>query len=142
MIALDLLVDDPVPANDAIKREIANGLSPLAASWIRFTRIQTAIISAAAMNVLACLSFLLLTGSSLEFIEMGICITHTATRFSISATQAESVGEGWMKASGNRRVSLSKCFSFIGLRKQANTPGVQSAEAFFRSPVPLPRSQY
>jgi multidrug efflux pump subunit AcrB len=68
IIALGLLVDDPVVANDAIKRELAAGMSPLNAAWLGPTKLARAILYATATNIIAYLPFLLLTGSTGDFL--------------------------------------------------------------------------
>lgn len=62
IIALGLLVDDPVVAGDAIKRELAHGKSRSVAAWLGPTKLSKAILYATITNVAAYLPFLLLTG--------------------------------------------------------------------------------
>ena len=62
IIALGLLVDDPVVAGDAIKRELAQGKSRLVAAWLGPTKLSKAILYATITNIAAYLPFLLLTG--------------------------------------------------------------------------------
>jgi multidrug efflux pump subunit AcrB len=62
IIALGLLVDDPVVAGDAIKRELAHGESRSVAAWLGPTKLSKAILYATITNVAAYLPFLLLTG--------------------------------------------------------------------------------
>src|SRR5262245_57721903 len=62
IIALGLLVDDPVVAGDAIKRELAAGKSRVVAAWLGPTKLSKAILYATITNVAAYLPFLLLTG--------------------------------------------------------------------------------
>jgi multidrug efflux pump subunit AcrB len=62
IIALGLLVDDPVVAGDAIKRDLAEGKSRLVAAWLGPTRLSKAILYATITNIAAYLPFLLLTG--------------------------------------------------------------------------------
>jgi multidrug efflux pump subunit AcrB len=69
IIALGLLVDDPVVANDAIKRELEKGLPRVHAAWIGPTRLARAIVYATATNIIAYLPFLLLTGSTGDFLR-------------------------------------------------------------------------
>ena len=69
IIALGLLVDDPVVANDAIKRGLAEGLPRLHAAWIGPTRLARAILYATLTNIIAYLPFLLLTGRSGDFLR-------------------------------------------------------------------------
>ncbi len=62
IIALGLLVDDPVVAGDAIKRELARGKRRSIAAWLGPTKLSKAILYATITNVAAYLPFLLLTG--------------------------------------------------------------------------------
>ncbi|HYO91733.1 MAG TPA: efflux RND transporter permease subunit, partial [Pyrinomonadaceae bacterium] len=68
IIALGLLVDDPVVAGDAIKRDLAAGHKPLIAAWLGPTKLATAILYATITNIVAYLPFLMLTGTTGEFI--------------------------------------------------------------------------
>lgn len=68
IIALGLLVDDPVVAGDAIKRDLALGHPPIVASWLGPTKLATAILYATITNIVAYLPFLILKGSTGEFI--------------------------------------------------------------------------
>ena len=68
IIALGLLVDDPVVANDAIKSDLAIGHPPLIASWLGPTKLSRAIMFATATNVVAYVPYLLLTGTTGEFL--------------------------------------------------------------------------
>ncbi|HJU92077.1 MAG TPA: efflux RND transporter permease subunit [Pyrinomonadaceae bacterium] len=68
IIALGLLVDDPVVAGDAIKRELAAGHPPLIASWLGPTKLATAILYATITNIVAYLPFLMIKGTTGEFI--------------------------------------------------------------------------
>ena len=62
IIALGLLVDDPVVAGDAIKRELAHGKSRAVSAWLGPTKLSKAILYATITNIAAYLPFLLLTG--------------------------------------------------------------------------------
>ena len=62
IIALGLLVDDPVVAGDAIKRELAHGKGRDVAAWLGPTKLSRAILYATITNIAAYLPFLLLTG--------------------------------------------------------------------------------
>ncbi len=68
IIALGLLVDDPVVANDAIKREMGAGIPRLHAAWVGPTKLARAILYATATNIIAYLPFLMLTGSTGDFL--------------------------------------------------------------------------
>ena len=69
IIALGLLVDDPVVAGDAIKRSLADGESPLVAAWLGPTKLAKAIMFATITNIAAYLPFLMLTGNTGEFLH-------------------------------------------------------------------------
>jgi multidrug efflux pump subunit AcrB len=68
IIALGLLVDDPVVAGDAIKRELADGRPRGIAAWLGPTKLATAILYATITNIVAYLPFLILPGSTGQFI--------------------------------------------------------------------------
>jgi multidrug efflux pump subunit AcrB len=68
IIALGLLVDDPVVAGDAIKRDLALGHPPIVAAWLGPTKLATAIVYATITNIVAYLPFLLLTGDTGRFL--------------------------------------------------------------------------
>jgi multidrug efflux pump subunit AcrB len=68
IVALGLLVDNPVVAGDSIKREMATGESRLNAAWRGPTRLATAIFFATVTNIVAYLPFLLLKGDTGHFI--------------------------------------------------------------------------
>ena len=68
IIALGLLVDMPVVAGDAIKRELGSGSPRDLASWIGPTRLAKAIIFATITNIVAYLPFLMLTGDVYFFL--------------------------------------------------------------------------
>jgi multidrug efflux pump subunit AcrB len=68
IIALGLLVDDPVVAGDSIRRSLAEYHPPLIASWLGPTKLAHAILFATITNIVAYIPFLLLTGTSGEFL--------------------------------------------------------------------------
>jgi multidrug efflux pump subunit AcrB len=68
IIALGLLVDDPVVAGDAIKRELGAGHPRLIAAWLGPTKLATAILFATITNIVAYLPFLALTGETGKFL--------------------------------------------------------------------------
>src|SRR5262250_1574637 len=69
IIALGLLVDDPVVAGDAIKRSLADGETSLVAAWLGPTKLAKAIMFATITNIAAYLPFLMLTGNTGEFLH-------------------------------------------------------------------------
>jgi multidrug efflux pump subunit AcrB len=68
IIALGLLVDDPVVAGDAIKRDLALGHPPIVASWLGPVKLGKAIMFATVTNIVAYLPFLSLPGDTGNFI--------------------------------------------------------------------------
>ena len=68
IIALGLLVDMPVVAGDAIKRELGGGSPRDIASWLGPTKLAKAIIFATITNIVAYLPFLMLTGDTYFFL--------------------------------------------------------------------------
>jgi multidrug efflux pump subunit AcrB len=68
IIALGLLVDDPVVAGDAIKRELALGHKRSVAAWLGPTKLATAIVYATITNIVAYLPFLMVKGATGEFL--------------------------------------------------------------------------
>lgn len=68
IVALGLLVDDPVVAGDAIKRNLEGGRSRLISAWLGPTQLAQAIMFATITNVAAYLPFLLLSGNTGDFL--------------------------------------------------------------------------
>ena len=68
IIALGLLVDDPVVAGDAIKRDLGVGHPSRIAAWLGPTKLATAIVYATITNIVAYLPFTLLTGDTGKFL--------------------------------------------------------------------------
>ena len=78
IIALGLLVDMPVVAGDAIKREMGSGSPRDIASWIGPTKLAKAIIFATITNIVAYLPFLMLTGD-VRFFLYSLPVVMTCT---------------------------------------------------------------
>ena len=68
IIALGLLVDDPVVAGDAIKRELAPAIRRSSPPGSGPTKLATAILFATITNIVAYLPLLLLTGDTGNFL--------------------------------------------------------------------------
>ena len=68
IIALGLLVDDPVVASDAINRELADGVPRDVAAWQGPQKLARAILYATLTNCVAFLPLLLVRGAMGEFI--------------------------------------------------------------------------
>lgn len=64
IIALGLLVDDPVVAGDSIKHSLAAGHPGITAAWLGPTRLARAILYATITNIAAYLPFLMLSGTT------------------------------------------------------------------------------
>ena len=108
IIALGLLIDDPVVAGDAIGRELANGHPQGIAAWLGPTKLARAILFATVTNIVAYLPFLLLRGDTGRFVSsMPIVITCSlvASRL-VSMTFIPLLG-AWLLREGNRE-SLEK----------------------------------
>ena len=68
IIALGLLVDDPVVAGDAIKQSLNAGHPARIAAWLGPTRLEVAILFATLTNIAAYVPLLMISGTSGEFI--------------------------------------------------------------------------
>jgi multidrug efflux pump subunit AcrB len=68
IIALGLLVDDPVVANDAIKNELDRGRPSALAAWLGPTKLAKAILYATITNIVAYLPYLILKGDTGRFL--------------------------------------------------------------------------
>jgi multidrug efflux pump subunit AcrB len=68
IIALGLLVDDPVVAGDSIKRSLSENHPPIIAAWLGPTKLAHAILFATITNIVAYIAFLMLTGTTGEFL--------------------------------------------------------------------------
>lgn len=69
IIALGLLVDDPVVAADSIKHSLAAGWKPRIAAWLGPTKLARAILFATITNIASYLPFLTLPGDTGTFIR-------------------------------------------------------------------------
>jgi multidrug efflux pump subunit AcrB len=68
IIALGLLVDDPVVAGDAIKRSLMDGHPRIVSAWLGPTKLAKAIMFATVTNIAAYLPFLMLRGNTGTFL--------------------------------------------------------------------------
>ncbi len=68
IIALGLLVDDPIVATDAIQQNIARGHSPKVAAWLGPTKLARPMYFTTITNIVAYLPFLLLEGNKGRFL--------------------------------------------------------------------------
>jgi multidrug efflux pump subunit AcrB len=68
IIALGLLVDDPVVAGDAIKRELGVGHPKKIAAWLGPTKLANAILFATITNIVAYVPYMLIPGDTGQFL--------------------------------------------------------------------------
>jgi multidrug efflux pump subunit AcrB len=68
IIALGMLVDDPVVASDAINRELHQGEPPERAAWLGPFRMRRAILFGTIINIVAFLPLMLLPGDTGAFV--------------------------------------------------------------------------
>jgi multidrug efflux pump subunit AcrB len=100
IIALGLLVDDPVVAGDAIKHELGMGQPASIASWLGPTKLARAILFATITNIVAYLPFLMISGDTGQFLySLPIVMTCAliASRL-VSMTFVPQLGYYLMKA--------------------------------------------
>ncbi len=101
IIALGLLVDDPVVANDAIKRELEHGHPGIIAAWLGPTKLANAIVFATITNIAAYLPFLTVNDHVGEFIySLPVVLTCSlvASRI-VSMTFVPLIGRYFLRAS-------------------------------------------
>jgi multidrug efflux pump subunit AcrB len=101
IIALGLLVDDPVVAIDAIKRELDTGKEHGIAAWFGPTKLATAILFATITNIVAYLPMLLiqgLTGSFMKSLPIVLACALIASR-TVSMTFVPLLGFYLLKPS-------------------------------------------
>jgi multidrug efflux pump subunit AcrB len=94
IIALGLLVDDPVVANDAMKQELASGKTRAVSAWWGPTKLATAILFATITNIAAYLPFATLPGDMGAFLyslAMVLCLSLVASRI-VSMTFVPMLG--------------------------------------------------
>jgi multidrug efflux pump subunit AcrB len=140
IIALGLLVDDPVIAGDSIKRALAEGNPPVVAAWLGPTKLATAIMYATVTNIVAYLPFLLVTGSTGEFLfslPIVMTVALVASRL-VSMTFLPLLGITFFarkKILRNRwRSSADMVFS-VSMRGQQNTRSNIAGSSFSFAPV-------
>src|SRR4030095_5400240 len=103
IIALGLLVDDPVVAGDAIRRELAAGRPRQIAAWLGPTKLSRAILFATLTNIAAYLPLLAMTGRVGQFIH-SLPIVLTASLVSsriVSMTFVPLLGYHLLRADKN-----------------------------------------
>src|SRR5262249_29837789 len=94
IIALGLLVDDPVVANDAMKQDLALGHPRRVAAWLGPTKLATAIMFATLTNIAAYFPLVALPGAMGQFLfspAIGVCASLVASRL-VSLTFGPMLG--------------------------------------------------
>jgi len=110
IIALGLLVDDPVVASDAIKRDLGIGHPPIVAAWLGPTKLATAILFATITNIAAYLPFLMLSGDTGHFLySLPVVMTCSlvASRI-VSMTFVPFLGKLLLRPGKKREVSIEE----------------------------------
>jgi multidrug efflux pump subunit AcrB len=133
IIALGLLVDDPVVAGDSIKRMLAEGHPPVVAAWLGPTKLATAILYATITNIVAYLPFLLLTGSTGEFLySLPIVMTCSlvASRL-VSMSFIPYLGYYLLKAEPEKPVEERRTSGFMGYYARAARYSIEHRWKFF-----------
>ncbi len=108
ILALGLLVDDPVVAADSISTELERGERPETAAWLGPSRLARAIFYATATNLVAYLPFLLLTGDVGRFVY-ALPIVVGASLFAsriVSMTFVPLLGHAFLRAPVTRLRSV------------------------------------
>jgi multidrug efflux pump subunit AcrB len=126
IIALGLLVDDPVVANDAIKQDLAAGRPPVVAAWWGPTKLATAILFATITNIAAYAPLVALPGDMGSFLfslAVVLCASLVASRI-VSMTFVPLLGYYLLRppkkltpsiAERRTRGAARKYAAFIGL---------------------------
>ena len=131
IIALGLLVDDPVVAGDAIKRELAAGHPPVVAAWLGPTKLATAILYATITNIVAYLPFLMLpgdTGVFLYSLPVVIACSLVASRI-VSMTFIPLLGYYLLRPKARRRSPSAAQERLRGVLLPRRQPGDRSRTA-------------
>lgn len=133
IIALGLLVDDPVVAGDSIKRMLAEGHPILVAAWLGPTKLASAILYATITNIVAYLPFLLLTGTTGEFLySLPIVMTCSlvASRL-ISMSFIPYLGYYLLKPVPEKSVEERRTSGFMGYYARVARYSIEHRWAFF-----------
>ncbi len=110
IIALGLLVDDPVVAGDAIKRDLDLGHPRIISAWLGPTKLARAILYATITNIVAYLPFGILSGDTGKFlISLPVVMTASliASRL-VSMTFIPMLGYYWLRPSRKKPLPLEQ----------------------------------
>ena len=132
IIALGLLVDDPVVAGDAIKRDLASGHSRLVAAWWGPTKLANAILFATITNIVAYLPFLLLPGDSGNFLyslPIVIASSLVASRI-VSMTFIPLLGYYLLRPKAEKSIEERRKSGFAAWYYRVGTAAIEHRWAF------------
>ena len=132
IIALGLLVDDPVVAGDAIKRDLAAGHQPLIAAWLGPTKLAKAILFATITNIVAYLPFLFLpgdTGTFLYSLPVVIGCSLVASRL-VSMTFIPLLGYYLLRPKGEPSIEERRKSGFAAWYYRVGSLAIQHRWAF------------
>ena len=110
IIALGLLVDDPVVAGDAIKRDLDLGHPRIISAWLGPTKLARAILYATITNIVAYLPFGILSGDTGRFlISLPVVMTASliASRL-VSMTFIPLLGYYWLRPSRSKALPMEE----------------------------------
>ncbi len=110
IIALGLLIDDPVVAGDAIKRDLDSGHPRIISAWLGPTKLARAILYATITNIVAYLPFGLLSGDTGKFmISLPVVMTASliASRL-VSMTFIPMLGYYWLRPAGKKPLPIEE----------------------------------
>ena len=110
IIALGLLIDDPVVAGDAIKRDLDAGHPRIVSAWLGPTKLARAILYATITNVVAYLPFGLLTKDTGKFlISLPVVMTASliASRL-VSMTFIPMLGYYWLRPAKKKPLPIEE----------------------------------
>ena len=110
IIALGLLIDDPVVAGDAIKRDLDSGHPGIISAWLGPTKLARAILYATITNIVAYLPFGLLSGDTGKFmISLPVVMTASliASRL-VSMTFIPMLGYYWLRPAKKKPLPIEE----------------------------------
>jgi len=110
IIALGLLIDDPVVAGDAIKRDLDSGHPGIISAWLGPTKLARAILYATITNIVAYLPFGLLSGDTGKFmISLPVVMTASliASRL-VSMTFIPMLGYYWLRPAKKKPLPIEQ----------------------------------
>jgi multidrug efflux pump subunit AcrB len=110
IIALGLLIDDPVVAGDAIKRDLDAGHPGIISAWLGPTKLARAILYATITNIVAYLPFGLLSGDTGKFI-ISLPVVMTASLIAsrlVSMTFIPMLGYYWLRPAKKKPLPIEE----------------------------------